>query len=55
MRLAIAPEVEVKVENGTVVVTPHTKTQKARMMWGTTRNNVANMVKGVAEGFQEGS
>lgn len=53
LELAIAPEVEVKVENGAVVVTPHTKTQKARMMWGTTRNNVANMVKGVAEGFKK--
>jgi large subunit ribosomal protein L6 len=52
LNLAFPPEVEVKVEDGKVVVTPHTKTQQARMIWGSTRNNIANMVKGVSEGFK---
>lgn len=53
LELALAPEVEVKVEDGAVAVAPRTQSQKARMMWGTTRNNVANMVKGVSEGFKK--
>lgn len=53
LELDLASEVEVKIVDGAVVVTPHTQTQKARMMWGTTRNNVANMVKGVSEGFKK--
>lgn len=53
LELALAPEVEVKVEGGAVAVAPRTQSQKARMMWGTTRNNVANMVKGVSEGFKK--
>lgn len=53
LELALAPEVEVKVEGSAVAVAPRTQSQKARMMWGTTRNNVANMVKGVSEGFKK--
>lgn len=43
----------VKVDNveGTLKVTPANDTQAARAMWGTTRKNIANMVKGVTEGF----
>lgn len=53
LEIALAPEAEVKVEGGAVAVAPRTQSQKARMMWGTTRNNVANMVKGVSEGFKK--
>jgi large subunit ribosomal protein L6 len=28
-------------------------TQRTRVLWGTTRNNINNMVKGVTEGFKE--
>ena len=27
--------------------------QRSRVLWGTTRNNINNMVKGVTEGFKE--
>ncbi len=53
LTLAITSEVEVKVDGANVVVTPRHETQRSRMMWGTTRNNVANMAKGVSEGFKQ--
>lgn len=47
------PEVEVKVADGKVTVTPLQATQRARMMWGTVRNNINNMIKGVTDGFKK--
>lgn len=49
----LPPEVDVKVADGKVTVTPRSESQRARMMWGTVRNNINNMVKGVAEGFKQ--
>ena len=43
-----------KVEAGTVVVTPANETKRARMLWGTTRALVNNMVNGVSKGFSVG-
>jgi large subunit ribosomal protein L6 len=45
--------VEAKMEENTVVISPKTEQKKSRMMWGTTRANIANMVKGVSEGFSK--
>ena len=42
-------KVEVKVEEGNVVVTP--KGDDAKALWGTTRSVISNMVEGVSEGF----
>ena len=53
LSLPIPSEVEVKVADGKVAVTPLVTTQRARMLWGTTRNNIHNMVKGVTEGFKK--
>jgi large subunit ribosomal protein L6 len=53
LSLVFPPEVEVKVEGGKVVIAPLHETQRARMMWGTTRSNINNMVKGVTEGFKQ--
>lgn len=53
LSLPISTDIEIKVADNQVSVTPITKTTRARMMWGTTRNNVANMVKGVNEGFKQ--
>lgn len=50
----VAPDkVEVKIDAGKVVVSMREEDRHARMLWGTTRNNINNMVKGVAEGFKE--
>jgi large subunit ribosomal protein L6 len=44
----------VKVEHAAnqVVVTPANDTKEARALWGTYRNNIKNMVKGVSDGFE---
>lgn len=52
LTLAVSSEVEVRVDGANVVVSPRHETQRSRMMWGTTRNNIANMAKGVSEGFK---
>ena len=52
LSLNFPPEVEVTVDAGKVTVTPVGETQRARMMWGTTRNNINNMIKGVTDGFK---
>ncbi len=52
LSLAIPSEVVVKVEDGAVAVSRAHDTARARVLWGTTRNNINNMVKGVSEGFK---
>jgi len=53
LSLAIPSEIDVTIVDNQVSVMPNAQTIRARMMWGTTRNNVANMVKGVSEGFKQ--
>ena len=53
LSLPVHSDVDVTLADNQVSVTPKSKTAQARMMWGTTRNNVANMVKGVSEGFKQ--
>jgi large subunit ribosomal protein L6 len=52
LALAIPAEVEVKVEAGKVAVSMAHDSARARVLWGTTRNNINNMVKGVTDGFR---
>lgn len=47
----IPPEVEVKMEDNKVMVAPKTMSRHARALWGTVRARIANIVKGVGEGF----
>ncbi len=53
LSLDIPSEVEVKVEPGKVAVSKRHDTQRARVLWGTTRNNIKNMIQGVTEGFKK--
>ena len=53
LSIGLSSDVTVKVENGQVLVQPVGSSKKARMMWGTTRNLVRNMVNGVATGFSK--
>ncbi len=46
-------DVDVKLEDGALVVKPRFETNRARALWGTTRAVVANQVKGVTEGFEK--
>jgi len=53
LSIGLSSDVTVKVENGQVLVQPVGSSKKSRMMWGTTRNLVRNMVNGVATGFSK--
>lgn len=45
--------IDVKVEEGNVVVSPKKESKIARSMWGTTRMLIANHIKGVTEGWKK--
>ena len=46
--------VDVKVENGQIVVSPKNAEDKtSRAMWGTMARNIKSAVKGVTEGFSK--
>lgn len=51
LQMKLSDLVETKVDGNHVVVAPHTQATPARMMWGTTRALIANMVKGVSAGY----
>ncbi len=52
LKLKLTEHVEATVEDGNhVVVQPHSEERQSRMMWGTTRALIANMVKGVSAGY----
>ena len=51
LHLKLSDLVETKVDGNHVVVAPHSQETPARMMWGTTRALIANMVKGVSAGY----
>jgi large subunit ribosomal protein L6 len=53
LRLDLTDHVEAKVEGNKVTIAPRGNERQARMMWGTTRANVANMVRGVSAGFSK--
>ncbi len=44
-------DVVVKLEDGQIVLSPRTQSQRARQIWPTSRTRVQNMVVGVTEGF----
>jgi large subunit ribosomal protein L6 len=51
LKLELTDLVDAEVEGNKITVKPRGNSTPARMMWGTTRANVANMVKGVSEGY----
>ena len=51
LALELTELVDATVEDGRVAIAPRSDATDAQMMWGTTRALVANMVKGVSEGF----
>ena len=52
LSLVTPNEIEVKVADGKVSVSMRQDNQRSRVLWGTTRNNINNMVKGVTDGFK---
>ncbi|HEX3350397.1 MAG TPA: 50S ribosomal protein L6 [Acetobacteraceae bacterium] len=53
LKLDLTDQVEAKVEGNHFSVAPRGNSTPARMMWGTTRALVANMVKGVSAGYSK--
>jgi large subunit ribosomal protein L6 len=53
LKLPLTDHIEATVEGNKVSVKPRTGIAQARMMWGTTRANIANMVKGVSTGYSK--
>jgi large subunit ribosomal protein L6 len=51
LKLAVNNEVDTSIEDGKFWVKPKNETKRARMLWGTTRALVSNMVTGVSKGF----
>ena len=50
--LQLMDAVDVRQDDEGIVVTPTNDTKQAQAAWGTTRALIANMVKGVSEGFE---
>ncbi|MGF1446913.1 MAG: 50S ribosomal protein L6 [Pikeienuella sp.] len=46
-------DVELKLEDNAITVTPARDAKRARQMWGMTRSQIANLAKGVTEGFKK--
>jgi len=53
LSLAIDKDVAVSREGDKVWVKPQAEHKRARVMWGTTRAHIANMVRGVSQGYQK--
>jgi len=48
----VVEEIEVSYDNDQVSVSPRGDTQRHRAMWGLSRTLIANMVKGVTDGYE---
>ena len=54
LSMSISPEIAAVVEDGKIVVKPANDSKRAKVLWGTTRALVSNMVIGVSKGFTVG-
>jgi large subunit ribosomal protein L6 len=53
LSLEVADEVDITQEGNLITVTPRSQSKRARTLWGTSRANINNLVKGVADGFNK--
>lgn len=53
LTMGLADEVEYKIEDGAISVTPANDGRRARSFWGMQRTLVSNLVEGVTEGFSK--
>ena len=51
LNLTIVDEIAINRDGDHLLISPRDKTKRTRMMWGTTRSLVQNIVTGVSEGF----
>lgn len=47
------PEIEVKIENQQILVSPKMKTKHTKAYWGLTRALIANMIEGALNGYEK--
>jgi len=50
--LMLHDDVTAKMEEGAVQIDPRNDSKRARALWGTTRSLLANLIAGVAKGFE---
>ena len=53
LKMPITKEVDVSVKDGKVWVKPLQEDTQSRVLWGTTRANLRNMVEGVSKGYSK--
>ncbi|CAK7193330.1 50S ribosomal protein L6 [Commensalibacter sp. Nvir] len=53
LTLPISEHVDTLIEDNQIIVKPKNQSVLSRTMWGTTRALIANMVKGVSEGYSK--
>lgn len=54
LEYTVPMEIECELEESSITYTPKSeKNKSARALWGTTRANTANMIKGVSEGWSK--
>ena len=53
LQFIVHDDVDVKFENGQVVVAPRFETKRAQALYGTARAQIANLVDGVTKGFEK--
>jgi len=53
VKMALVEHVLAKLENGTVSVDPRDESKFARSCWGMSRTMIANMIKGVTQGYSK--
>ncbi len=51
LSLTLVDEVELARDDNKLIVSPRNESKRARAMWGTSRSLLANIVRGVHEGF----
>jgi large subunit ribosomal protein L6 len=51
LKMPLTELVDAKVDGNQLTVAPHGSESRSRMMWGTTRALIANMVRGVSTGY----
>jgi len=51
LSLPIPEDVEAKLDQGKIWVKPRAQTKRARMLWGTYRSLINNLINGVSKGF----
>lgn len=53
LTMGLADDIDYKVEDGEILVTPANDTKRAKSFWGMQRTLVSNLVEGVTEGFSK--